>query len=170
MLKHCTGIILLLLLKWTNVGRGQGYSLHCSSRGSSRLDGTSTGYGPSLWPQEKVFVTIPQLKSEKDWLVWKFQVQHALKAADQWQFVMGIADAEQEGYESKKKKAFYSALQCIKQKYMPMVMSSQSPEQIWNALCQFFERKTVSNKVYTLMQLYGLRMKKGTVFQSTCVG
>ena len=24
------------------------------------------------------------------------------------------------------------------------------------------ERKTVSNKIYTLMQLYGLRMKKGT--------
>ena len=28
-------------------------------------------------------------------------------------------------------------------------------------LCQFFERKTISNKVFTLMQFYGLRMKKG---------
>jgi len=46
--------------------------------------------------------------------------------------------------------------------YMPMVMSSQSPLEMWNALCQFFKRKTVSNKVYTLMQLYGLHMKKGT--------
>ena len=43
-------IILLLLLKWTNVGRGQSYSLRCSSWGSSRLDGTSTGYGPSFRP------------------------------------------------------------------------------------------------------------------------
>ena len=75
---------------------------------------------------------------------------------------MGMADAEQEGYESKKQKAFYSVLQCIGQKYMPMVMSSQSPEQLWNALCQFFKRKTVNNKVYRLMQLYGLLMKKGT--------
>ena len=89
-------------------------------------------------------------------------MQHTLKAADQWQFIKGTADAEQEGYKSKKQKAFYSALQCIGHKYMPMVMSSQSPEQMWNALCQFFERKMVSNKVYTLMQLYGLRMKKGT--------
>ena len=31
----------------------------------------------------------------------------------------------------------------------------------WDTLCQFFERKTVSNKVFTLMQFYGLRMKKG---------
>jgi len=77
-------------------------------------------------------------------------VQHVLKAADQWQFVMGMADAEQEGYKSKKQKAFYSVLH-IRQKYMPMVMSSQSPHQMWGALCQFFERKTINNKVYTLM-------------------
>ena len=32
---------------------------------------------------------------------------------------------------------------------------------MWDTLCQFFERKTVSNKVFTLMQFYGLRMKKG---------
>ena len=36
---------------------------------------------------EKFFVNIPQLKSEKDWLVCKFQVMHALKAADLWGYV-----------------------------------------------------------------------------------
>ena len=45
---------------------------------------------------------------------------------------------------------------------MLMVMSCRDPREMWNTLCQFFERKTVSNKVYTLMQLYGLHMKKGT--------
>ena len=30
---------------------------------------------------------------------------------------------------------------------------------MWDTLCQFLERKTVSNKIYTLMQLYGLRIK-----------
>ena len=29
--------------------------------------------------------------SEKDWLVWKFQVQHAPKAAGQWEFITGAA-------------------------------------------------------------------------------
>ena len=43
-----------------------------------------------------------------------------------------------------------------------MVMSCRDPREMWNTLCQFFERITVSNKVYTLMQLYGLHMKKGT--------
>ena len=105
----------------------------------------------------------PQLKNEKDWLVWKFQVQHALKAADQWQFMTGMANADTDDYESKKQKAFYSILQCIGQKFMPMVMSCRDPREMWNTLCQFFERKTVSNKVfYILMQLYGLHMKKGT--------
>ena len=113
-------------------------------------------------PHEKIFANIPQFMSEKDWLVWKFQVQHALKAAGQWEFITGTADIEARDYESKKQKAFYSVLQCIGQKYIPMVMSCQTPKEMWDTLCQFLERKTVSNKIYTLMQLYGLRMKKGT--------
>ena len=89
-------------------------------------------------------------------------MQHALKAADQWQFVTGTANTDTDDYESKKQKAFYSILQCIGQRFMPMVMSCRDPREMWNTLCQFFERKMVSNKVYTLMQLYGLHMKKGT--------
>ena len=114
---------------------------------------------------ERIFANIPQLTSEKDWLVWKFQLQHALKAAGQWEFITGTADAEAEDYESKKQKAFYSVLQCVGQKFMPMVMSCQTPKDMWDVLCQCFERKTVSNKVYTLMQLYGLCMKRGTRIQ-----
>ena len=78
-------------------------------------------------PYEKLFVNISQLTSEKDWLAWKFQVKHALKAADQWNYVTGTADPEVADYESKKQKAFYSVLQCIGQKYVPMVMSCQTP-------------------------------------------
>ena len=55
---------------------------------------------------EKLFVNISQLTSEKDWLVWKFQVKHALKAADQWNYVTGTADPEVADYESKNQKAF----------------------------------------------------------------
>ena len=114
---------------------------------------------------EKVFANVPQLTSEKDWLVWKFQVQHALKAAGQWEFITETANTEAEDYESKKQKAFYSVLQCIGQKFMPIVMSCQTPKGMWDVLCQSFERKTVSNKVFTLMQLYGLHMKRGTRIQ-----
>ena len=114
---------------------------------------------------EKIFANILQLTSEKDWLVWKFQLQHVLKAAGQWEFITGIVNAEVEDNKSKKQKAFYSVLQCVGQKFMPMVMSCQALKDIWDALCQCFEWKTVSNKVYTLMQLYGLRMKSGTQIQ-----
>ena len=140
------------------------------------------GYGPSCrvkkpgaaWTvsgtnmatsHEKIFANIPQLTSEKDWLVWKFQVQHALKAAGQWEFITGTADAEAEDFESKKQKALYSVLQCIGQKFIPMVMSCQTLKDMWDALCQFFKRKTVNNKVYMLMQLYGLRITRGTRIQ-----
>ena len=37
-------------------------------------------------------MNILQLTSEKDWLVWKFQVQHTLKAAGQWEFITGTAN------------------------------------------------------------------------------
>ena len=90
--------------------------------------------------------------------VWKFQVTHALKAAELWGYV---TDTVEEPRDSQKQKAFYCILQCIGQKYVPMVMGCASPKQMWDTLCQFFERKTVSNKVFTLMQFYGLRMKKG---------
>ena len=59
---------------------------------------------------EKLFANIPQLKDEKDWPVWKFQVTHALKAAEQWEFAEGTADDQRRDYESKKQKAFYSIL------------------------------------------------------------
>ena len=111
---------------------------------------------------DKIFANISPLKSEKDWPVWKFQVMHALKAAEYWDFVTGDADTGSQGYESKKQKAFSSVLQCIGQKNIPAVMNCADPKELWDTLCQLFERKTVSNKVYILMQLYGLHMKKGT--------
>ena len=114
---------------------------------------------------EKMFGNIPQLKSEKDWLVWKFQVMHAMKAAGLWDRVTGTASREGAENESTEQKAFYLVLQCVGQKYVPMVMSCNTPKDLWDTLCQSFERKTVSNKIYTLMQLYGLRMKKGTRIQ-----
>ena len=44
-------------------------------------------------------------------------------------------------------------------------MSCQTSKEMWDELCKFFERQTVSNKAFTLMQLYGLRMKRGTRIQ-----
>ena len=97
--------------------------------------------------------------------MWKFQVQHVLKASGQWEFVTGDANQETEGYEGKKQKALYLIIQCVGQRFMPMVMGSQTPKNMWDTPCQHFERKTVSNKVFTLMQLYGLHMKRGTRVQ-----
>ena len=48
-----------------------------------------------------------------------------------------------------KQKAFYTVLQCIGQRHMPMVMSCQTSNEMWDELCKFFEWKKVSNKVYT---------------------
>ena len=44
-------------------------------------------------------------------------------------------------------------------------MSCKTPKELWDVLGELFERKTVSNKVYSLMQLYGLRMKRGSKLQ-----
>ena len=113
----------------------------------------------------KLFANIPQLRTEKDWPVWKFQVTHALKASEQWEFATGAADAGADGYAAKQEKAFYSILQCIGQRNVPAVMNCKTPKELWDVLGELFERKTVSNKVYSLMQLYGLRMKRGSKLQ-----
>ena len=114
---------------------------------------------------EKLPVNIPKLASEKDRLVWKFQATHAMKATGLWTYVTGTARGEEEG-ASKEQKAFYLILQCIGQKYVPMVMNCQTTKDGYvGHICQTFQRKAVSNKVFTLMQLYGLRMKKGTQIQ-----
>ena len=85
---------------------------------------------------DKIFANISPLKSEKDWPVWKFQVMHALKAAEYWDFVTGDTDTGSQGYESKKQKAFSSVLQCIGQKNIPAVMNCADPKELWDTLCQ----------------------------------
>ena len=55
----------------------------------------------------KFFAQIPQLNNEKDWPVWKFEVTHALMAAEQWEFAMETADRGRQGYKNKKQKAFW---------------------------------------------------------------
>ena len=110
---------------------------------------------------DRLFGNIPQLNNDKDWQVWKFQVTHALKAASRWEFVTGTTSSSAQGYEANRQKAFSSILQCIGQRNILAVMKCKDPKELWDTLCQLFERKTVSNKVNVLMQLYGLRMKKG---------
>ena len=113
---------------------------------------------------DRLFGNIPQLNNDKDWQVWKFQVTHALKAASEWEFVTSTASSSTQGYEANRQKAFYSILQCIGQRNIPAVMKCKDPKELWDTLCQLFERKTVSNKVNVLMQLYGLRMRKEDQF------
>ena len=79
---------------------------------------------------QKILVSIPPITREKDWLVWKVQVQHALKAAGQWELITGTANIKPEDHEIKKQKAFYLKLQCIEQKFMPIVISRQTQKYV----------------------------------------
>ena len=66
-------------------------------------------------------MNIPLITRERDWLVLKFQVEYALKAAGQWKLITGTANIKAEDCEIKKQKAFYLELQCMGQKLMPTV-------------------------------------------------
>ena len=90
---------------------------------------------------DKIFANISQLKSEKDWPVWKFQVIHALKAAEYLDFVTGNTDPASQGYDSKKQKAFSSVLQCIGQKNMLIPRSC-------GTRCASFSRERLSATRY----------------------
>ena len=54
---------------------------------------------------DKLFANIPLLWNEKDWLVWKLKVSHALKAPEQWEFDTGYEDSDAEGHAAKQDKA-----------------------------------------------------------------
>ena len=69
---------------------------------------------------ERLPLNVPQLKSKRDWIVWKFQVKHAMKAAGLWDCVTGTASREGADAASLEQKSFYLVLQCIGQKYVPM--------------------------------------------------
>ena len=95
-------------------------------------------------PHNKILVSIPQLKSERLACV-EIPNNARFESTDQWNHITGTTNSEGADYESKKQKAFYSVLQCIGQKYVPMVMNCHMSKELWDAFCQFFERKTVSN-------------------------
>jgi len=44
-------------------------------------------------------------------------------------------------------------------------MGSQTPKDMKDVVFQHFERRTVGNKVFTIMQLYGMHVKRGAWFQ-----
>ena len=79
---------------------------------------------------QNIFVNIPLITRKRDWFVWKFQEQHALKAAGQWESITGTANIKAEDCEIKKQKAFYLELQCMGQKFMPTVMSCQTKKYV----------------------------------------
>ena len=106
----------------------------------------------------KLFTNIPQLKTEKNWPMWKF---HALKGcwtveirwrnSCRWFFSQATESLllHSTTYRSKKRAS------CDK-----------LPDSKGTLGCAVQHiRKTVSNKVFSLMQLYGLRMKCGAKLQ-----
>jgi len=76
---------------------------------------------------ERIFCQHPTADKREGLAGLKFQVQHALKATGQLEFITGDAHQEAEGYEDKKQKALHLILQCVWQSFMPMVMGSQTP-------------------------------------------
>jgi len=72
-------------------------------------------------PHEKIFVNTSQLKSEKTGLHGSLAT--CAKSSQSVEFIIGTTNAEAKGYKNNKQKAFYSVLQCVGQKSMPMIMS-----------------------------------------------
>ena len=98
-------------------------------------------------------MNIPQITKERDWLVWKFQVQHAFKAAGQWELITGTANIKAEDHEIKETKGLLLGVTVYRAEIHANSDELSNPKNMWDALCQSFEQKAVSNKIYTLMQL-----------------
>ena len=109
---------------------------------------------------EKLFVNIPQLKSEKDWLVWNFQAMHALKAADIRGYVIDYSRTRRRSQAESI--LLHSAVHWAN--YVPMVIGCKSPKQMWNTLCQLILRKEDSQQqsIYADSVLWAAHEERGS--------
>ena len=87
-----------------------------------------------------------------------------MKAADQWEFITGAANTEVKDYKSKKQKVCSSVLQCVGQKFMPMVMSCQTAKDVGYIVPVLRTEDSELQGLHTI-ELYGLCMKRSTRIQ-----
>ena len=104
-----------------------------------------------------------------NWITWKFQMRHLLRAKRLWGYVEGTevlandAGAQARAdFEQRSEKAFSTIIMGISTPQLYLVTSCDQPKEAWDSLRNHFERETLANKLYLKKRYFRAEMKEGT--------
>lgn len=104
-----------------------------------------------------------------NWVTWKFQIEHLLRAKDLWKFVDGTeklkveaTPVEQNEHKAKAQKAFSTIVIAIKSSQLYLITSCKDPIDAWEKLKTQFERNSLSNKIMMKKQYFRAAMAEDT--------
>ena len=97
---------------------------------------------------------------------WKIQMRMILMKLGVWRIVEGreVAPDEDDAaafrkYLDRRDKALANIVLGVSTKLLYLIPDPQDPEEVWECLCNQFQKKTWANKLALRRRLYGLRLK-----------
>ena len=108
----------------------------------------------------------------ENWTTWRFQMCHILKGRGLWKLVEGtveLADsatpAVRDDFERKMDKAFSTMVVAIAPAQLYLITSTKTPNEAWRALCNHFERDTLTNRIFLKKKYFRMEMREGSSLQ-----
>eukprot|EP00794_Sanderia_malayensis_P003880 gene3880-4423_t len=107
-----------------------------------------------------------------NWITWKFQMSHVLKAKQLWKIVSGeeIPDPAWNqrallNFQERKQKAFTTIVMAVEPALLYLVTTTEGPKAAWDALATQFERNTLSNRIFLKKKYFRMEMQEGESLQ-----
>ena len=104
---------------------------------------------------------------------WKIQCRMALLKQGVWRIVEGTEVAPDEEdevnfrkYSDRKDRALSTIVLAVETSLLYLLGDPQDPQEVWNKLCDQFQKKTWANKLTLRRRLYGMRLKDNEPVQS----
>lgn len=97
--------------------------------------------------------------TDSNWSTWKFQVEHLLKAKNQWKHV---EKPSEEPTSRDAEKAFSTIVLSISSSLLYLITSCKSGNEAWEKLKTHFDRSTTANKLYLKKAYFRCQMSEGS--------
>ncbi len=98
---------------------------------------------------------IEKLSGPQNWAMWKFQMEHLMKAKALWGMVVetdnvpeGANAQTRAEFEKRKEKAFSVLVLNVSTPQLYPITSCKTPKEAWDTLKGHFERDTLANKLF----------------------
>ena len=117
---------------------------------------------------------VEKLKGPENWPVWKFAMKHVLLAKGLWEFVDGTAKGPGRGateganvsFKLRSEKAITTIVLGMESKYMYLITTCETAEEVWEKLSNHFESKSVANRLFLKKEYFRMKMVEGQSMES----